>query len=90
MFVILLKPTYQIDGSFEYQWTALVYVPLYARPSLSFLDVVFHAADGYGPGVVFIPSRRARGELAAWLAFVLFMSVDLRAEVDSRVFRSPL
>ena len=49
-------------------WNAViglvVYVSLYARPALSFLDVVFHEADPYSPGVVFIPSRRALGELA--------------------------
>ena len=71
-------------------WNAViglaVYVSLYARPALSFLDVVFHEADQYAPGVVFVPSRRALGELAAWLAFVPFMSVDLRADVDRRVF----
>ena len=71
-------------------WNAViglvVYVSLYARPALSFLDVVFHKADPYSPGDVFIPSRRALGELATWLAFVPFMSVDLRAEVDTRVF----
>ena len=42
-------------------WVALiglvVYVSLYARPALSFLDVVFHEADAYAPGEVFIPSR---------------------------------
>ena len=64
----------------------IVYVSLYARPSLAFLDGVFHEADIYEPGVVFAPSRRSRAELAAWLAFVPFMSVDLRADVDSRVF----
>ena len=63
-----------------------MYVSLYARPSLAFLDSVFHEADTYEPGVVFVPSRRSRAELAAWLAFVPFMSVDLRADVDSRVF----
>ena len=71
-------------------WVALiglvVYVSLYARPALSFLDVVFHEADAYAPGEVFIPSRRARAELAIWLAFVPFMSVDLRAAFDTRVF----
>ena len=35
----------------------VVYVSLYARPALSFLDVVFHEADAYAPGEVFIPSR---------------------------------
>ena len=64
----------------------VVYVSLYARPALAFLDVVFHEADAYQPGVVFVPSRRALAELAAWVAFVPFMSVDLRAKVDTRVF----
>ena len=50
------------------------------------MDVVFHEADPYAPGEVFIPSRRALAELAVWLAFVPFMSVDLRAEFDTRVF----
>ena len=59
---------------------------LYARPALSFLDVVFHEDDAFEPGVVFIPSRRALAELAVWLAFVPFMSVDLRSPVDTRVF----
>ena len=63
-----------------------MYVSLYARPSLAFLDSVFHEADTYEPGVVFVPSRCSRAELAAWFAFVPFMSVDLRADVDSRVF----
>ena len=71
-------------------WVALiglvVYVSLYARPALSFLDVVFHEASAYATGEVFIPSRRARAELAVWLSFVPFMSVDLRAEFYSRVF----
>ena len=71
-------------------WLAIlglvVYVSLYARPALSFLEAVFHEADAYEPGVVFIPSKRARAELATWLSFVPFMSVDLRAEVDTRVF----
>ena len=71
-------------------WLAIlglvVYVSLYARPALSFLGAVFHEADAYEPGVVFIPSKRARAELATWLSFVPFMSVDLRAEVDTRVF----
>ena len=43
-------------------------------------------ADAFAPGVVFVPSRRFLAELAAWLSFVPFMSVDLRADVDSRVF----
>ena len=64
----------------------VVYVSLYARPALAFLDRVFHEADAFAPGVVFVPSRRSLAELAAWLAFVPFMSVDLRADVDSRVF----
>ena len=64
----------------------IVYVSLYARPALSFLDVVFHEADAYAPGVVFVPSRRALEELAVWVSFVPFMSVDLRAPVDTRVF----
>ena len=63
-----------------------VYVSLYARPALSFLETVFHEADGYAPGAVFVPGRRALAELGAWLAFVPFMSVDLRAKYDSRVF----
>ena len=64
----------------------VVYVSLFARPALAFLDVVFHAADGFAPGVVFVPDRRSRAELATWLAFVPFMSVNLRAKVDTRVF----
>ena len=71
-------------------WVAIVglvvYVSLYARAALSFLDVIFHEAAAFAPGEVFIPSRRARAELAVWLAFVPFMSVDLRAKFDSRVF----
>ena len=71
-------------------WVAViglvVYVSLYARAALSFLDVVFHEARAYTAGEVFIPSRRARTELATWLAFVPFMSVDLRAAFDTRVF----
>ena len=64
----------------------VVYVSLYARPALSFLDVVFHEAEAFEPGVVFIPSRRALAELAVWLAIVPFMSVDLRSPADTRVF----
>ena len=71
-------------------WDAIVglavYVSLYARPALAFLDIVFHEADAYAPGEVFVPSRKALAELASWLAFVPFMSVDLRAKVDTRVF----
>ena len=37
---------------------------LYARPALACMDVVFHAADGFEPGVVFLPNHRARAELA--------------------------
>ena len=64
----------------------VVDVSLYARPALSFLEDVFHEADPYSPGAVFMPSRRARAELATCVAFVPFMSVDLRADVDTRVF----
>ncbi len=71
-------------------WVAVlglvVYVSLYARPALSFLEAVFHEADGYAPGAVFVPGRRALAELSAWVAFVPFMSVDLRAKYDRRVF----
>ena len=71
-------------------WVALiglvVYVSLYVRPAFSFLDVVFHEADAYAPEEVFIPSRRARAELAVWFAFVPFISADLRASFDTRVF----
>ena len=45
-------------------WVAIVglvvYVSLYARAALSFLDVIFHEAAAFAPGEVFIPSRRAR------------------------------
>ena len=64
----------------------VVDVSLYARPALAFLACVFHEADAFAQGEIFVPSRRARGELATWLAFVPFMSVDLRADVDTRVF----
>ena len=70
-------------------WVAViglvVYVSLYARPALSFLETVFHESDGYAPGAVIVPGRRALAELGAWLAFVPFISVDLRATYDSRV-----
>ena len=35
----------------------VVYVSLYARPALAFLEVVFHEADADQPGVVFVLSR---------------------------------
>ena len=64
----------------------VVYVSLYARTALSFLDAVFHEEHSFDPGEVFVPSRRARAELGIWVAFVPFMSVDLRAEFDTRLF----
>ena len=71
-------------------WQAIlglvVCLSLFARPALSFLEVVFLEADAYAPGVVFVPSRRALAELAIWVSFVPFMSMDLRAPVDTRVF----
>ena len=55
-------------------WVAViglvVYVSLYARPALSFLETLFHEADGYAPSAVFVPGRRALGELSALLACV--------------------
>ena len=43
----------------------VVYVSLYARTALSFLDAVFHEEHSFDPGEVFVPSRRARAELGA-------------------------
>ena len=47
---------------------------------------MLHEADAYDSSVVFMPSRQAGAELAAWVAYVPFMSIDLRAPVDKRVF----
>ena len=67
-------------------WNAViglvVYVSLYARPALSFLRVVFHEADAYDLGAVFVPSRRARAELATWVAYVPFMFVVARSRAS--------
>ena len=71
-------------------WEAIiglvVYVSLFARPSLAFLSRVFREADSFPDGEIFVPGRAALGELAIWAAFVPFMSTDLRAPVDTTVY----